>query len=381
MGDLLTPFRHVGLILTGAIAGGLLLAPPAHAEPSYHDTKILSTTINNGRPIVMGTSGLVEVPVRTEIYDDSGGVVRISARLRTIGGGYFFVFLEGTPGYEMNCVTATATTQICTGTAMVRQYHVDNASAGRPVHLSIHGYALDGGRYDNLISAAADSVPLLKQTWLATANATPEPVRKNGTLTVSGQLTQPNWNHLTADGSTYVVVGYPSQPVQLQFKKAGATSYSTVKTVTAGSDGTLKTTVKATTSGTWRWSFAGSSTSVGSTSGADSVTLYKVSKLTVNAAPEPVVKGGKLTVTGRLTRATTDAASTFAGYAKQPVKLQFRKSGSSTYTTVKTVYTDAKGYLKTTTTSKAAGYWRFSYAGNATVASVSAAGDHVALKK
>ncbi|WP_052503855.1 hypothetical protein [Micromonospora haikouensis] len=59
---------------------------------------------------------------------------------------------------------------------------------------------------------------------------------------------------------------------------------------------------------------------------------------------------------------------------------QLRKSSSSTYTTVKTVYTDASGNLKTTTTASAAGYWRWSYAGNSTVASVSAAGDGVALK-
>ncbi|WP_433530349.1 hypothetical protein ACQPYA_29980 [Micromonospora sp. CA-263727] len=367
--------------MAGTVAGGLLLAPPAQADPVYHDTKILSTTINNGKPIVMGATGLVAVPVTTEIYDNSGGVVRIDAQIRTVGGGFFFVFLEGDAGYNMTCVAATPTTQICTGTAMVHQYHVDDASAGHPVHLRISGYAIDGGRYDNLLSAAADSVPLLKQTWQATANATPEPARKNGTLTVTGRLTQPNWSALEADGSTKVVVGYAKQPVRLQFKKAGATSYSTVKTVTSGADGNLKTTVKATTSGTWRWSFAGSGTSVGSTSGGDSVTLYKVSKLTVNAFPEPVAKGGKLTVTGRLTRATTDAASTFVGYAKQPVKLQFRKAGSSKYTTVKTVHTDAKGNLKTTTTASAAGYWRFSYAGSSTVASVSAAGDHVALKK
>jgi 5-hydroxyisourate hydrolase-like protein (transthyretin family) len=106
----------------------------------------------------------------------------------------------------------------------------------------------------------------------------------------------------------------------------------------------------------------------------------KVSKLTVNAGPEPVAKGARLTVDGRLTRATSDAATTFTGYASQPVKLQFRKTGSSTYTTIKTVRTDATGRLSTTTTANATGYWRWSYAGNDTVASVNATADGVSLK-
>ncbi|GGM31384.1 hypothetical protein [Micromonospora yangpuensis] len=405
--------RRFSVLLTGAVAGSLLLAPSAQATPtpatltqatptqatpapairtqatptpgttqpavpSYHDTKILKTTINNGKPIVLGTTGHVTVPVTTEVYDDSGGVVRIDAQLHTIGGGFFFTFLEGAAGYNMTCVSSTATTQTCTGTAMVHHYAMDNASAGRPVHLSIAGYAIDGGQYSNLIST--ESVPLRKQTRQVTADATPEPVRKDGTLTVTGRLTQPDWNYWISS-TEWRSVGYSGQPVQLQFRKAGATAYSTVKTVTSGTEGKLTTTVKATTSGTWRWSFAGSATSAGSVAGGNSVTLLKVAKLTANATPEPVAKGGKLTVTGRLTRATTDAASTFTGYAKQPVQLQFRKSGSSTYRTVKTVYTDANGNLKTTTTATAAGYWRFSYAGNSTVASVSAAGDGVVLKK
>jgi hypothetical protein len=111
----------------------------------------------------------------------------------------------------------------------------------------------------------------LKETKLATANAAPEPVRKGGTLTVTGQLTQPDWNATGVDGNK-ISVGYAGQPVRLQFKKAGATSYTTVKTVTSATDGKLKTTATATTSGTWRWSFAGSSTSAASVSTGDSVT-------------------------------------------------------------------------------------------------------------
>ncbi|MFF8727983.1 calcium-binding protein [Streptomyces sp. NPDC015171] len=102
----------------------------------------------------------------------------------------------------------------------------------------------------------------------------------------------------------------------------------------------------------------------------------RLSKLTVNAAPEPVKKGKTITVTGALTRANWDAG-TYSGYTAQPVKLQFRKKDSSTYSTVKTVNTDSKGNLKTTVTASADGYYRYSFAGTSTTPAVSAAGDFI----
>jgi hypothetical protein len=59
------------------------------------------------------------------------------------------------------------------------------------------------------------------------------------------------------------------------------------------------------------------------------------------------------------------------------VKLQFRKKGSSTYTTLKTIKTTSTGTLKTTTTATADGYYRYSFAGTTTTPGVSAAGDYV----
>ncbi|MET8942379.1 calcium-binding protein [Streptomyces sp. NPDC004542] len=104
--------------------------------------------------------------------------------------------------------------------------------------------------------------------------------------------------------------------------------------------------------------------------------VQRLSKLTANAAPEPVKKGKTITVTGKLTRANWETG-TYGGYASQPVKLQFRKKGSSTYTTLKTVKTDSKGNLKTTTTASADGYYRYSFAGTSTTPAVSATGDYI----
>ncbi|WP_328451227.1 hypothetical protein OG780_23540 [Streptomyces sp. NBC_00386] len=104
--------------------------------------------------------------------------------------------------------------------------------------------------------------------------------------------------------------------------------------------------------------------------------VQRLSKLTVNAAPEPVKKGKTVTVTGALTRANWDNAK-YQGYTGQSVKLQFRKKGSTTYTTLKTVKTDSSGNLKTTTTATADGYFRYSFAGTSTTPAVSAGGDYV----
>ncbi|MET7981487.1 MULTISPECIES: hypothetical protein [unclassified Streptomyces] len=104
--------------------------------------------------------------------------------------------------------------------------------------------------------------------------------------------------------------------------------------------------------------------------------VQRYSKLTVDAAPEPVKKGKIVTVTGALTRANWDTGK-YAGYTVQPVKLQFRKKTSTTYTTIKTIKTDSSGKLKTTTTATVDGYFRYSFAGTSTTPAVSAAGDYV----
>ncbi|MEU9360136.1 DUF5707 domain-containing protein [Streptomyces sp. NPDC048301] len=107
--------------------------------------------------------------------------------------------------------------------------------------------------------------------------------------------------------------------------------------------------------------------------------VQRLSKLTVNAAPEPVKKGATITATGKLSRANWENG-TYMGYTVQPVKLQFRKKSSSTYTTVKTINTNSTGSLKTTVKAVEDGYWRYSFAGTSTTPAVTTAGDFVDVK-
>ncbi|MER5210059.1 hypothetical protein ABT063_05590 [Streptomyces sp. NPDC002838] len=110
-----------------------------------------------------------------------------------------------------------------------------------------------------------------------------------------------------------------------------------------------------------------------------STLVQRYSKLTANAGPEPVYKGRTITTTGKLSRANWEDHQ-YHGYTGQPVKLQFRKAGTSTYTTVKTVYSDSYGNLKATATAQYDGYWRFSFAGTTTTPAVSATGDYVDVR-
>jgi hypothetical protein len=371
--------RNAALFGVAAITGALLSGGPARASgnPMYF---LINPVVNNGRPVVFGADprAPITVPVRTEIYHASGGVASADGMLRS-RGGYFFTFLDGPVGNNMTCTQTGSTTSTCTGTATFGSSSLSNSDAGQTILLDVDGYAFDNSWYSR-ISEPADEVTILKRTWLGSADATPESPRKGATVTVTGKLTQPDWNSYEVDGSQQIV-GYRGQTVALQFRKAGATKFNTVKTVPSTSTGELRATATATWSGEWRWSFGGSSTSAGSISGVDSVTLSRVARLTANASPEPVRRNRDVTVTGRLSKATSDAATSFTGYGWQPVKLQFRKAGSSRYKTVTTVRSDSKGYLRAVVKAGSTGYWRWVFAGDRTVAAVSAPGDHVKVTK
>lgn len=107
--------------------------------------------------------------------------------------------------------------------------------------------------------------------------------------------------------------------------------------------------------------------------------VQRYAKLTADAGPEPVAKGRTITTTGKLSRANWEDGL-YHGYTSQPVKLQFRKAGTTTYTTVKTVDSDSSGNVKATATAQYDGYWRLSFAGTTTTPAVSATGDYVDVR-
>ncbi|MFD8059794.1 hypothetical protein ACFXA0_08385 [Streptomyces cyaneofuscatus] len=109
------------------------------------------------------------------------------------------------------------------------------------------------------------------------------------------------------------------------------------------------------------------------------VHVKRNSRLTVNAAPEPVAKGKTITVTGKVTRANWETRK-YAVYGGRHVSLQFKPSGTDSYTTVKKVYANGSGALRTTVKAAKTGTWRWAYYGNTTTGASMSPGDHVVVK-
>ncbi|MBW6438032.1 hypothetical protein KZ829_30305 [Actinoplanes hulinensis] len=85
--------------------------------------------------------------------------------------------------------------------------------------------------------------------------------------------------------------------------------------------------------------------------------LKRPSKLTLNAAPEPVVKGKKLTAKGVL-----KVNGKVLGGAK--VKVYFKPAGATTFTYKGTATTNGKGVYSKKFTATKSGVWQVVYAGS-----------------
>ncbi|WP_228989602.1 DUF5707 domain-containing protein [Streptomyces sp. DH8] len=217
----------------------------AFAATEYGNGKITSAVVNGGKPIVVGTKSKQTVPYTVTATDDSG-----------IAGAAAFIWIgssvddEDSFGFGPNeksisCKAVNATTTTCKGTITLDPAYLISSDATW-WRVGAAAGANDG---EELSQDVVSKVRVQRFSKLS-VNASPEPVKKGKTITVTGKLTRANW-----DTGTYK--GYSSQSVKLQFKKKGAKSYTTVKTVKTSSTGTLKTTVKASADGYWRYSFAG----------------------------------------------------------------------------------------------------------------------------
>ncbi|MFB8103706.1 MULTISPECIES: calcium-binding protein [unclassified Streptomyces] len=247
----------------GALALSMLTAGgTAQADDFSGDIRITKVVVNGGKDIVLGTTAVKTFTIVVTATDDSG--IEVGNTFPVMGhtplpnGDYYgLVIPDDIAG---KCVRQSFTTTTCTHTLKMNpRIHLDNTTAGTWT-VRAHVLANDGDYYTKDSAAKAK---VLRNSRL-TVNASPEPVKKNKTITVTGALTRANWQ-------TYKYGGYTKQPVKLQFKKKGTSTYKTLKTVTTDSKGNVRTTTKATADGYFRYSFAGTSTTPAVTSAADYV--------------------------------------------------------------------------------------------------------------
>ncbi|MFG2520511.1 DUF5707 domain-containing protein [Streptomyces sp. NPDC048527] len=234
------------------------------ADDQQGDTAISNVVVNGGKDVVLGTTNKATITVTFTATDNSGIDTSTGYAVLYHGADIDSSDLGLVPTQAVddpaNCTTTGATTATCKMTYTIDpRADLFNFAAG-----SWKTWAIVAGNDGDSSEKGNAKTFSLKRYSKLTTNAAPEPVKKGKTITVTGSLTRANW-----DTSKYM--GYTKQPVKLQFKKKGASTYSTVKTLTSSSTGGLKTTVTAATDGYWRYSFAGTSTTPAVNSTSDFV--------------------------------------------------------------------------------------------------------------
>ncbi|MET8974478.1 hypothetical protein ABZX85_02565 [Streptomyces sp. NPDC004539] len=222
----------------------------------------MSTVVNGGRSVTVGTAGRISYPIAVTVKDDSGikGLRRLSTFNRS--NLYGFVEWSGT-----TCVKKSRTTSVCTGTMTADAYWIrdsddidSNRVAGEwTVNLSVE--AQDG---DHRVYYGAAAYKVRRAAKLTVA--APAKAGKGTRIAVTGQLTQANWESRKYQG-------YAKQTAMLQFRKNGAARYSTVRTVKTGGAGKISTEVAVTASGSWRWYYPGTDAVASAASAGVAVTL------------------------------------------------------------------------------------------------------------
>lgn len=226
--------RTSAAAVVGALALTALAVPAAQADGHYGDTAITKVTVNGGKNVVVGTS-LVKKFTVTVTAKDNSGIAGADIELHGPGFGY----LSGTT----RCSGSTCTASFTVDPKVDLPYSNDVAGTW-------YVDAWVDAKDDDYVWKEKAASFKFQRASTQTVNAAPEPVKKGKTITVTGKLARANWDD-------FKYHGYTSQSVKLQFLKKGSKTWSTVKTVKTNSTGTLKTTVKASVDGYWRYSFAG----------------------------------------------------------------------------------------------------------------------------
>ncbi|WP_149824595.1 hypothetical protein [Streptomyces tailanensis] len=274
-GDSASP-SWAAAVSAGAGPSAFGAATAADATAGDLDVTFTNVKVNGGKAIAVGATKHVKVPVTYTLKHAAGLDVTASDVLN--GPFLYFKSMPTSVAQDFKdpvlfgdnpatCVDKTSTTATCKAIIDIRPGAGDlaNSLAGT---WKVGGLAIRADEaneeFDETWQGKLGTVKVQRQAKLAGANAAPEPVKKGKTITVTSKLTRANWD-------TNKTPGYGGQPVKLQFKKKGTSVYKDVKTVKTSSTGAIKTTVKATADGSYRFVFAGSNGTTTATSAGDAI--------------------------------------------------------------------------------------------------------------
>jgi hypothetical protein len=232
-------------------------------EPYALDASFSNVKVNKGKNIVVGTTNVVKVPVSFTLTHGSDVDIKADdfvAAIDLYRGTSFeesdWDFVSG----DATCTASSATVASCTSTVEIDPVELVNDDAGTwkaaAFAVAFNGEDPSDPDLDNVGAVVQDPVGAtfkLQRYSKLTVNASPEPVKKGKTITVTGKLSRANWD-------TGVYAGYTNQSVKLQFRKKSSSTYTTLKTIKSDSTGNLKTTTTASVDGYYRYSFAGTTT-------------------------------------------------------------------------------------------------------------------------
>ncbi|MEU1122208.1 hypothetical protein ABZ371_01110 [Streptomyces sp. NPDC005899] len=238
-----------------AVFTAVAAVPAGAAEGGVSFTRV---QVNGGKPIVIGTSKEVAVPASFRMTTE-----------RRWKWPAVFLYRSGTDERLWHAIETSDCPGSGPGVCDINERMFFDPSVWSMRNSDAGAWKVAAEVYFEGGGADVDDKGLtayVKRNSRLTVNASPEPVSKGRTITVTGKVTRADWE-------TRKYASYGGRTVSLQYKPAGAASYTTVKKVLANSSGNLKTTVTASKTGTWRWAYYGNTTTGPSMSSGDNVVV------------------------------------------------------------------------------------------------------------